>query len=182
MSPGQLCLSPHSITAAWHRSMGWRPIWEPSLQVSQPLQDPTSLPILTEFRAHWQVRPPKCCHVCFVALLLVFAWANGWRAAISISLCSRHRPSRLICRCYCVSLQPTCLVGQEEPQSILLSELHHFSTRISVTLKLCRRLLSGQYGSDVVVGGFLLSFMAPQVKAGGWGWLCEFTACVVTSH
>ena len=82
-----------------------------------------------------------------------------------------------MCHCYCVSLQPTCLVDQGEPRSILLSGQHRFFTRISVTLKLCRRLLSGQYGSDVVVvvlcvcvgGVVLVPFMAPQVEVGGGG-------------
>ncbi|XP_061135382.1 Hermansky-Pudlak syndrome 4 protein isoform X2 [Syngnathus typhle] len=39
--------------------------------------------------------------------------------------------------------EPTCLGDQGQPPSVLLSEPHHSFTRISVTLKLCRRLLSG---------------------------------------
>ena len=46
-----------------------------------------------------------------------------------------------------LSLQPTCLVVREQHKSVPLSEPHHCSTRISLTLKLCRRLLSGQYDS-----------------------------------
>lgn len=61
--------------------------------------------------------------------------------------------SRLMCLCYCVSLQPTCLAGQGEPGINPLSEPHHFFTRISVTLRLCRRLLSGQHGNDAVAVG-----------------------------
>ncbi|XP_061763186.1 Hermansky-Pudlak syndrome 4 protein isoform X2 [Nerophis ophidion] len=38
---------------------------------------------------------------------------------------------------------PTCLPEPGEAPSVLLSEPHRFSTRISVALKLCRRLLSG---------------------------------------
>lgn len=82
---------------------------------------------------------------------------------------------------HCVSLQPTCLVDQGEPRSVLLSEPHHFFTRISVTLKLCRRLLSGQYGSEVVEvvwggwGGGVLVFHGSSSRSRGW-WF------IITSH
>lgn len=95
-----------SITAASHRWMDWRPIWGPSLQGPQLLQDSPSLPILTVFRARLHVRPPhKHFHSLFQFLLsllyyyiilyllcncTVFTFSARFRLSFSRSTLSRE--------------------------------------------------------------------------------------------
>lgn len=85
---------------------------------------------------------------------------------------------------HCVSLQPTCLPGRGEPPSVPLSGPRHSSTRISATLRLCRRLLSGQYGSHMVWRwgqGVPVPFRAPAAEVGGGGGICQCVGFIATS-